>query len=241
MTLQELKNRIVLLLNDKSDKTPEQFIEEVDSASDAAVLNLLRNLDETAQKELHAREDKQIDAILSCHQNLSLELVDTLMASYGDNIARYHIMDMALFERLIDSYPLAMASNESIDFAMQRRVYCYTDDVQQALASNPKIHQDMAFILFETNKPPIKIALAKNPATPVTLLEQMQRDKSFYKALAGNEKTPLELLKGLAQSEDVEVLLALASNSITPSDVLQTLALDDRLYERVKAHPNYQA
>lgn len=239
MNLQKLKNRIVLLLEDATDLEPEAFLAEVDKRDAQEVLDLLNALGSVEQKALHAQGNPQTDAVLSCHKFLCAELVEKLEIEYGQNIARYHEMDEALFDALIDRFPLAMASNQTISFAMQRRVYCYTDDVQQALAENPTIHKDMVLILFETNKPPVKIALAKNPATPVNLLEQMQGDKKFYKALAGNEKTPAELLKGLAQSDDVEVLLAIAKNSTAPKELLDVLKKDSRLKLAVEANPSY--
>jgi len=228
--------KIVIAIADHlnaSEKVLSSFVKYANTEI-ASRIAFRSDLSPLLQQRLFDRQEAAVLETLSCNQNLSLELVEKLRQDYAQNIAHYHQMDEALFDLLIEDNPLAMASNETLTFAMQRKVYCYTDDVQQVLAENPHIDKDMAFILFESNKPPIKIALAKNPATPVALLQQMQRDKSFYKAIASNAKTPPDLLKGMAQSDDIEVLLALAKNPATPVELLYQFQLDNRLERAVK-------
>lgn len=235
--------KIVIAIADhpnSSEKVLSYFVKHA-SESLASRIAFREDLTPLLQKRLFQRGEDAVLETLSCNKNLSDELVDLLFEKYGQNIAHYHQMNAVLFEKLIDANPLAMASNESLSFEMQRRVFGYNDEVQQILAENQHIDEKMAMILFDTNKPMIKSALAKNPATPVDLLTQMHRDKKCDKSIASNSKTPPELLRDMAQSDDIDILLALAKNPMTPVDLLYQFQLDSRLERAVKENMAFGA
>jgi len=69
-------------------------------------------------------------------------------------------------------------------------------------------------------------AVARNPNTPVTILEQLAKDEDKYVrlAMAGNLSTPVTILEQLAKDGDSRVRRGVAENHNTPVAVLEQLA-----------------
>lgn len=106
-------------------------------------------------------------------------------------------------------------------------------------------------VLKEVNEPDVltlsyneKCGLARNPNTPVELLEVLATDRSqdVRYWVAQNPSTPVELLKILATDESSNVRYAVARNPNTPVEILKILATDENCNVRceVAKNPNYK-
>ncbi len=196
-------------------------------------------LNNTIQHRLYESNDPDVHEALSCNISLSSSLIDLLMQESGENIAAFVTLDKTLFERFVETHTLALAQNLSLDYAMQRKIFCYTDDVQARLAENRGLDERMIMILYETNKPMILKSLAGNTETPPEILKKLIWNKKFHPLLAGNTSTPVDVLKELFATSEPKVLEALAQNSKTPTDLLYQLQVDQRYTRYVMENPGF--
>ena len=164
------------------------------------------------QQQLFALKEDAVHEALAKNPSLDRRIASEMEAKYGDVIASHITIDDALFERYFDERPAALATNPSLTKNMQQKVYCLTNDIQAALASNTNAEYTIMMLLYETNKPEVLASLAANPSSPAEILRKMGWNKKWHLALAGNPSAPTELLEELAASEDPEVLAALADN-----------------------------
>jgi hypothetical protein len=164
------------------------------------------------QQQLFALKEDAIHEALAKNPSLDRRIASEMEAKYGDLIASHITIDDALFERYFDERPAALAQNPSLTKNMQQKVYCLTNDIQAALASNVKAEYTIMMLLYETNKPEVLTSLAANPSSPAEILGKMGWNKKWHVALAANPNAPAELLEELSASEDVEVLNALKCN-----------------------------
>lgn len=109
------------------------------------------------------------------------------------------------------SVRLALAYNPAIP-ELQRIGY-----LQHAIASN----------LYEHSYGFRRLAIAKNPNTPVFILEQLaEYGADMVQAIAANPNAPVSILRQAAQQDNSSTLKMLAKNPSTPTDVLEELALN---------------
>lgn len=225
--------------------TPQKVLGQfVRYAADSALKQIIATrsgLDVSLQRKLFETQSDAVRRALSTNPSLEKSLADALMDGYGENIAAHLEMNETMFGRLFEKYPETVAKNPTLTLPMQRRIFCEPDDVQAALASNDALDAGMLLLLFETNKPQIRAALAANTETPPSLLEEMAESKGLHAALAGNPATPERVLIRLSASANIEVLTALAQNSSTPHELLYQFQLDRRLERHVKENPSFGA
>lgn len=169
------------------------------------------------QQQLFALKEEAVREALAQNPSLDRRIASQMEAKYGDVIASHIAIDDTLFERYFDERPAALAQNPSLTKNMQQKVYCLTNDVQAALASNVNAEYTIMMLLYETNKPEVLASLAANPSSPAEILCKMGWNKRWHLSLAGNPGSPAELLEELSTSEDSEVLAALAQNKGTLS------------------------
>ena len=164
------------------------------------------------QQKLFALKEEGIHEALAKNPSLDRRIAQEMEAKYGDVIASHITIDEALFERYFNERPAALAVNPSLTKNMQQKVYCLTNDIQAALASNINAEYTIMMLLYETNKPEVLAALAANPSSPPEILGKMGWNKEWHVLLAANPNTPSELLEELSHSEDTAVREALAKN-----------------------------
>ncbi len=164
------------------------------------------------QQQLFALKEEAVHEALAKNPALDRRIAQEMEAKYGDIIASHIMIDEALFERYFNERPAALAVNPSLTKNMQQKVYCLTNDIQAALASNTNAEYTIMMLLYETNKPEVLTSLASNPSCPSELLAKMGWNKKWHVALAGNPNSPAELLETLSKSEDAEVQTALSKN-----------------------------
>jgi hypothetical protein len=224
-----------------TQKVLAQFVRNGADGKLKQIIAARSGLDASLQRKLFETKSEPVLRALATNQSLEKDLAEEMIDQYGEEIASHIRLDGALFDRLFGSHPEALATNPTLTLPLQRRLFCETDDVQVALASNEAFDAEMAMLLFETNKPQVRIALAANPRTPVSLLEQIARDKALHAVLAANPSAPEALLRQLSASADVKVLSALAKNPSTPHELLYQFQLDRRLERYVRENPSFGA
>ncbi|MEG3895206.1 MULTISPECIES: hypothetical protein [unclassified Microcoleus] len=88
----------------------------------------------------------------------------------------------------------------------------------------------------------IRETIAKNPNTPVFILEQLaQYSTHIVQAIAANPNAPVSILRQAAQQDNSSTLKLLAKNPSTPTDILEELALNkgkDGVREEAFKNPN---
>jgi hypothetical protein len=70
----------------------------------------------------------------------------------------------------------------------------------------------------------IRQAVARNPRTPIDILEKLAHDPACRRQLAQNPNTPTRILRFLSQEPELQVVLAVASNEATDPMTLRDLA-----------------
>lgn len=166
------------------------------------------------ESELLGLNKQEVNEILAQNLSLSPGGVEQLESDYPHLIASKTVLDQDRFERLIESYPSALAKNPSLTPGMQHKLYSLNDaGVLGSLASNPITVKEILDHLFESGK--------------------------FSASLAFNPSLSSDKLKSLALSSDAEVLSALAANTATPIETLYQLSLDRRFERAVKTNPTF--
>ena len=152
--------------------------------------------DATMQKKLHKKRDKHIDEALSFNKNLTTQLTKEFLKDevLGANIVSVSRVNEDNFEDFI-SYKYALAKNETLTTQMQKNLLALDDmQLNQILATNPSLDTSLVLELLQTQDKETLVALYKNKAMPVHLLEKAYADGIYVESIAQNENTPVEIL-----------------------------------------------
>ena len=163
------------------------------------------------EEELLGLKSEEINTILAQNKTLSEEGANLLERNFPQLIAANAIMSEERFERLIGAYGEYLASNENCSITMQQRLFALGEEaIIEALAANPKTHEEILEAIFESGK--------------------------HRAALGSNSSLSSEKLEILYLSQESDVLGALAANTATPIDLLYQLSLDRRFERSVKTN-----
>lgn len=166
------------------------------------------------EEELLALKSEEINTILAQNKTLSQQGTDFLERDFPQLIAANTIMSEERFERLIEAYGEYLASNQSCSISMQQRLFALGQEaIIEALAANPKTHEEILEVIFDSGKHRV--------------------------ALGSNSSLSPEKLEILYASQEYKVLEALAANTATPIDLLYQLSLDRRFERSVKTNPAF--
>jgi len=145
---------------------------------------------------------------------------ENLFAYLGDN----KTIDADVLEKLIESTNQALLVN---------------------LAGNESLDGQMLARIFERNIPQTFQYLARNPSTPVTVLEKLyrayQEELDILVGLSYNTATPVEILKALYERDEFELTKGIASNASVPLEILNILKIDTRLRNELTANETFVA
>jgi hypothetical protein len=145
-------------------------------------------------------------------------------------------LDTEVFQLLFD-HAIHLASNESLDHAMQKELFLGNDaEVNIALAKNPSLDETLRLELLKLDNSAINAAIYANPATNVEVLYDAYKDKANHIFLAANPATPSKLLEAMFESGEEKILEALARNESTPVELLYQLQLESRFERAVKTN-----
>lgn len=96
-----------------------------------------------------------------------------------------------------------------------------------AVAKNPHTPVEVLEMLASDEINLVRALVATNPSTPPQVLEKFFSDEKIVRdGLSGNPGTPPKLLKILADDNDKMVRLRLAENEAASDEILKTLAAD---------------
>ncbi|MCX6075124.1 MAG: hypothetical protein NTY39_12440 [Campylobacterales bacterium] len=158
------------------------------------------------EKELLALDDETIQKSLAQNITLSQEGADLLEKKYPEFISRFTPLDEVRFERLLPQNGVYLASNISLNEAMQQRLMAMKSE-----------------IIFS--------ALAQNPSLLLEHMEKLFALNQFDGELATNTSLSSYHLQKLYERGEDKTFKALSVNIATPVDILYQLSLDQR-YER---------
>jgi uncharacterized protein (DUF2336 family) len=97
-----------------------------------------------------------------------------------------------------------------------------------AVAKNPHTPVEILELLAGDEINLVRALVATNPATPSNVLEKFFSDEKIVRdGLSGNPNTPPKLMKILADDSDKMVRLRLAENPSAPREVLESLRTDN--------------
>ena len=97
-----------------------------------------------------------------------------------------------------------------------------------AVAKNPHTPIDVLETLSNDKINLVRALVATNPNTPQHILKKLFSDEKIVRdGLSGNPNTPIKYLSVLADDSDKMVRLRVAQNSSTPKKVLEKLLKDD--------------
>ena len=96
-----------------------------------------------------------------------------------------------------------------------------------AVAKNPHTPVEVLEYLSKDKVNLVRALVATNPSTPSKILQDFFSDEKIVRdGLSGNPNTPLKLLHILCDDSDKMVRLRLAENSAAPKELLKKLAND---------------
>lgn len=96
-----------------------------------------------------------------------------------------------------------------------------------AVAKNPHTPVEVLEHLAKDDVNLVRALVATNPSTPPHVLEKFFSDEKIVRdGLSGNPNTPVKLMKILCDDSDKMVRMRLAENPSAPDEVLQTLLGD---------------
>jgi len=155
---------------------------------------------------------------------------------YREILARNVVLDEALFEDFL-AYKTALAQNESLTRQMQQKLLDLDEQALNfALAANKALNKEILAALLEKGDEELNAALLENPVVEQTLLEKYYKSGKYKHSLAKNPATPAWILEELFTDGDVVILEALARNENTPVDILYQLQLESKFERAVKTN-----
>ena len=105
-----------------------------------------------------------------------------------------------------------------------------TTDLKVQVLEQPEIKLEVLQHLFAHDKNiEVRRAVARNPSTPVEILQLLTRDKSYgvRSAVAHNKSASAQILQTLSHDKDLNVRKLVANNPSTPDKVLQIFTQDE--------------
>ena len=192
-------------------------------------------------KKFLKEADEEIKEAIAYNPNLDKSIVKVLIEDkhLASIIARNIKLDDELFSTLFQNEHL-LASNESIDTIMQKKLFLLNDHkIHLALAANKNLDEVILNLLLELKNDEIKTQIYKNSACKEKVLVEAYKEKNNFLALASNKATPQYILQELSKLSDEKILKHLAKNENTPIEILYQLQLDNRFDRAVKENPAF--
>lgn len=178
------------LLLAKNSALPSKLVDEL-SEYDEVIAGYISLTDELFEKYLHL-----FPLSLAKNRSLSEDMQDTLAAQNRHNsevmqVLAEHISNAVLIETLHkysqdEGVHQSLAKN-SATFAYILKEYVKEKKYHESLASNSSLPSEVLESLYVEGDEKVLLALAKNSATPVDTLYQLQLDRRFERAVKENE------------------------------------------------------
>lgn len=146
--------------------------------------------------KLLQEKSAEIREALSLNPKLPLEIVQSFLQeeSLAQNIAKNRELDAEYFE-LLQEYQTSLALNETLTKLMQRTLYeSENEEVHYALSLNDALDAQILDALLQSTNQEIKMALYENKTMPIEKLQEAYQANEYHAQLAKNEATPIEIL-----------------------------------------------
>ena len=148
------------------------------------------------QNKFYRVGDPSIKEALSHNKNLDKKLALELFKEedFACIVTKNKELDDALFEHFIER-PSCLASNNSLTLLMQEKLLALSlASVDEALALNDAVDRKTVEVLLAKKSEDLNTLLYANSAMPTTLLEKAYSEGNYFASLAKNEATPVEIL-----------------------------------------------
>jgi len=179
------------LLKAISELEPMQFHPKINAA-----IAMSPYIDEVMQERLHKRKLEKIDEALSFNIRLKSSLLTLFLEdeTLGSNVAKSIELTPEVFMKC-KNFSDSLALNETLTLEMQKELLVQkSESVNFALAHNTSIEESVILELLEgASKEQLEV-LYENAALPVKLLEEAYKEGVYHSSLAKNEATPVDIL-----------------------------------------------
>ncbi len=222
-------------------KTPKEVLANLVKATNEHILEKIAardDLSEALQKELLGATA----LVLSQNKNLSNPVIKELLKNrvFAKNMAKNLLLDDERFELFFDDFNIELSLNDSLTYAMQRRLFGLNKkDVNIALSQNKNLDTSILKALATSGEDEILEHLYKNPSTPKELLNSASNEAKNLNSLAQNPSTPTDILQNIYEKNDEQLNKHLAKNPSTPIELLYQFSLDARLDKLVKQNISF--
>ncbi len=199
------------------------------------------NISQKVLKKFLKEDDENVKEAIAYNSNLEKSIVQELIKNkkFAQIIARNIKLDDEIFATLY-KYNSILASNETLDESMQKKLFLLDDnEIHFALSANKNLSEDMFESLLELDSDAINKLLYENSACSQEILIKAYQDKKNFLSLSANIATPRDIIEELYQLSDEKILKNLAKNESTPIDILYQLQLDSRFERYVKENPAF--
>jgi len=189
-------------------------------------------------KSFLKKDDTLAKEAMAYNPSLDTTLIKELAKSrdLAAILAQNVTLNDELFELLLD-YKKQLAHNPTLSKAMQTQLLEMDDaELNTALAANTTLDREVLLALLAKNDATLNAVLYQNSAMPQELLQEAYKESKNHLPLAKNPATPAKLLEEMFHADDADVLDALARNENTPVAVLYQLQLDSRFERAVKTN-----
>jgi hypothetical protein len=197
---------------------------------------------------------EQIDEALASNVNIDDEIFDSLLEK-NDNVIKLLFWYQPIDNKRYDAIKEKMVDNELLSELGNNRTLA-KEVVEQLLeeadhmllsnfSANDALDGKVLGSIFEKGIFETYKYLAKNPSTPIEILNTLyldhQNDTDILIALSYNVSTPVEILKELYEKDEFEITKGIASNASVPLEILNILKIDTRLRNELTANQTFVA
>jgi hypothetical protein len=197
---------------------------------------------------------EQIDEALASNVNIDDEIFDSLLEK-NDNVIKLLFWYQPIDNKRYDAIKEKMVDNELLSELGKNRTLA-KEVVEQLLeeadhmllsnfSANDALDGKVLRSIFEKGIFETYKYLAKNPSTPIEILNTLyldhQNDTDILIALSYNVSTPVEILKELYEKDEFEITKGIASNASVPLEILNILKIDTRLRNELTANQTFVA
>ena len=152
--------------------------------------------DAKMQEQFFRKNDEEINEALTCNKDLKLSIIQEFLKD--DRLAQSMALNIFLNAekfQLLFKHKEALALNDSLTQEMQEVLLNLKNSlINRALAKNENLIKTSLEKLLESNDSATLEALYSNATMSVSLLESAYSDGVYLESIAKNEATPVEIL-----------------------------------------------
>jgi len=223
----------------------EETVRKLLSTRKAAVARALAGnsaVSHDVQKHLLSQNDTDIDKALAANSAIDDAIFNAILTRDDEALSLLLVhqrIDTSRFEKvqeanIEDKYLALIGANETLHpDVMETLAATENETLWQMLAGNKTVSGQILSHLYTKGGREVHLALAKNPATPETILESLyesaENEIQMLAALAYNPSLQEAKLRALFEYDRFEINRGLATNAALPPELLDVLKIDTRL------------